>query len=413
MKDEQLLDVFMERIDVFQMKTKEANRLDLLSLFGNTHHELSHSNTLYRLLVPDAFPESQSYGDSFLAMVGKAVGTSVDGEHIIGIEREKLTSNHRFIDINMVTENCEIIIENKIDFRDRVGQLTDYLRYAENAYPDKTVLVIYLTLSGYEPSEASISRDKVEELKREHRFGVLSYEKDIIDWLDSLPAEGILKSEIDVYKETLKEICGMYNKNEAIIFGKQNFNWLKKFFISDPVKSSICKEGLDYIRTTATNLEFLRLLRDRLQEETGCRTRYFLAQSEVFMDYNAFEEAVLSSNAPYGIGLDLDDNHRIGLEFNPRPNLIDGWWYFGYMKGVKGTGAELNPCEELRLTPDWKDKGFRVYAPSELWGEYADATTLIRDNVGTKEYGDCVSMVFDWFKNQIEYHNQQKEANPV
>lgn len=413
MKEEHLLDLFLERIAAFQPQADRMRKLDLLSLFGNTHHELSHSNTLYRLLIPNEFPQSQIYGETFLAMIGNSVGRSVDGEHIIGIEREKLTSGHRFIDINIVTENFEIIIENKIDAGDQMAQLSDYLRYAEDAYPDKTILVIYLTLTGYEPSEVSISRDEVDELKSENRFGVLSYERDIIDWLDILPAEGILKAEIDVYKETLKEICGMNNKNEAINFGRQNFHRLKEFFITDPKKSSACTEGLNFIRTTATYLEFLRSLREYLHEETGYSTSYLVEQSEVFTDYNAFERAVLSCNGPYGIGLDLDDEYRIGLEFNPRSNLIDGVWYFGYMKGVKGTSAELRPHAEYKLTPDWKNEGFRIYQPSEWWGECTDATNLIRDNVGTKEYKDCVSMVYDWFKNQIEYHNQQRMETHV
>lgn len=408
--EEKFLTEITQAATDFNLTPKTA-MLGLLSIFGNTRHELSHSNTIYGLLRPNNFPKSQTYGDSFLALIGNATGKNIAEEHIITIEREKLTGNHRFIDINIVTENFDIIIENKIDAGDQMAQLTDYLLDAENTYPDKTVLVIYLTLTGYEPSEVSISRKEVEKLKEENRFGVLSYEKDIIGWLNELPAEGIIKSEIDVYIEALKEICGMNNKNEAINFGRQNFLHMKNLFIADPVKANICTEGLRYIKTTALYLEMLHSLYLDLKEGNAEGSiHYVLGQSALFSEYEPFEGAVLKTNEPYGLSVDIIGGYRIGLEFNPYPNLIDGKWYFGYMKGNKGTEAELkypSNIDESNLTPDWEEEGWKIIPPSDWWGKSVEVSNLITQFLNSEQISDTAKRIASWFRNQINYLLEQ------
>lgn len=409
--EEKFLTEFSQLIIDFEPLPKEET-LGLVSIFGNIRHESSHSNVIYSLLRPNVFPWSQIYGASFLSLIGDVTGTDFTDEHIISIEREKLTINYRFIDINIITENFSIIIENKIDARDQESQLIDYLHDIEKISPDKTVLVIYLTITGRLPSKSSIPNEVIEKLKKDRRFGVLSYKKDIFRWLNELPAEKILRAEIDVYKEVIKEICGMTSEREAIDFGRKNFQKMKSIYVNNIRKSNICTEGLNYIRMITTNLEFLRVVVEDLKNKLNCEVKFFVSQLKAFTDYNSFEALVLSCDLPYGIGVDIDREYRIGLEYNPKSNLIDGNWYFGYMKGVKGTPSELNSHKELELAPCWKDGSYRVYPSSTYWGECVDVTKQVKDNVGVVEYSDCSAIVSAWFGNQIQFINQQK-ANYV
>ena len=107
----------------------ELNRehgIGLVSIFGNTTSELSHSNVLYVLLNPKSFSNSEYICNSFLNLVGDKCGMEMlKPEHILSIEREKVTNTGRRIDLYITTEKCNIILENKVFAGDQEQQLSD------------------------------------------------------------------------------------------------------------------------------------------------------------------------------------------------------------------------------------------------------------------------------------------------
>lgn len=386
---------------------ERVDRAGILSIFGKSHGELAHSMMLCSLLKPNEFEISTSIDSSFLTLMEEACGTDFTNEHILQVEREKHTDQGRSIDLNITTESYNIIIENKIYAADQPGQLEDYLDYAAQCLKPRIPIVIYLTLYGVQPSEYSISKKRLDELIRDHRFGAISYEKDILKWLDAIEAKGVLSAEIEVYKDAIKELCGMHTDNEALDFGRKHYYEMKNSFIADSVKASVCVTGIAYIKTTALYLEMLRVLFSILEnDESEYPIRFVFEQSELFSCYDDFEKVVVSNNSPYGLAVDIDRRFRIGIEFNPSSALANGNWYFGYMKGVKGTNAEIeypSNIDEYNLTPDWEDEGWKILRPSNWWGKSVEVSGLINSLLGSKQISDTAKDVSTWFNNQISY----------
>lgn len=103
------------------------------------------------------------------------------------------------LDILITDKKETIIIENKIYATDQEKQLVRYYNYNKNAH------IIYLTLDGHSPSAYSCG-----ELNMREHYHCLSYEKDIIRWLEDCLSETIKKPlfhyTLVQYINTLKEL---------------------------------------------------------------------------------------------------------------------------------------------------------------------------------------------------------------
>ncbi|MCI7605816.1 MAG: PD-(D/E)XK nuclease family protein [Spirochaetales bacterium] len=385
----------------------ELNRehgIGLVSIFGNTTSELSHSNVLYVLLNPKSFSNSEYICNSFLNLVGDKCGMEMlKHEHILSIEREKVTNTGRRIDLYITTEKCNIILENKVFAGDQEQQLSDYIDYIDESFPNKINVILYLTPFGHEPSSWSISKTKLNLLKTQNRFVAISYEKDIYGWLDGLVLDGILKHEIAVYKKMLKEnICHMNNTWER--FFRKYYMEMKSMVLDNPNEFIECIHGLDYIATTVKNLEMIEDLHLLLKEEEY-DAHYICEQSYLYSQFSEFEKRVLDNCLnPYGICVNVNESIRIGLEYNPK-NEFDGVWYFGFMKGIDGTPAEIknkDGIDEKKLTPNWADEGYKIFAPCEWWGECALVDYLVREYINNSPQ-DAANNIIVWIENQIKF----------
>ena len=74
-----------------------------------------------------------------------------------------------------------IVIENKPWAGEEESQLQRYADYLKNKYANKNYLLIFLTTEGREP--VSLDRSQREELEKEGKFVVLSYNKFLKNWL--------------------------------------------------------------------------------------------------------------------------------------------------------------------------------------------------------------------------------------
>ena len=97
-------------------------------------------------------------------------------------------------------EKYALCIENKPFASDQKNQLKDYADELEQRYPNQWQL-IYLSGSGKEPSEYSISKEDSELLQSQSKLAVLGY-ADLIKWL----TECILYTKNDRVKVFLEEL---------------------------------------------------------------------------------------------------------------------------------------------------------------------------------------------------------------
>lgn len=401
-----LVKSFKDQVRRILPELNKEHGIGLIGVFGNATSELSHSYLIYVLLNPKSFSDSEYIGSSFLNLISDKCGIEkLKQDHILSIEREKVTNTGRRIDIYVTTENYNIIVENKIFAEDQESQLQDYVDYIEQYFPDKTTIVLYLTPFGQEPSSWSIPKSNINKLKNQNRFAAISYERDIYGWLDSLALGGILKYEIEVYKKTIKEdVCHMNNTSER--FFKKYYLDMKSLIIENPNDVQECIHSLNYIATTVKNLNMIQYL-FKLLEEKKFDVKFVCEQSFLYSCFSEYEQKVLDNYfKPYGICVNVSDNLRIGLEYNPR-NECDGVWYFGFMKGIDGTPAEIknkDGIEEEKLTPDWEKEKYKIYEPSDWWGE-----CVLADHP-TKEYiynnpQNAANIILEWFENQIKFTN--------
>ena len=398
-----LVESFKDQVRRILPELNKEHGIGLIRVFGNVTSELSHSYLLYVLLNPKSFSDSEYIGSSFLNLISDKCGIEkLKQDHILSIEREKVTNTGRRIDIYVTTENYNIIVENKISAGDQESQLQDYVDYIEQYSPKKTTIVLYLTPFGQEPSSWSIPKSNINKLKNQNRFAAISYERDIYGWLDSLDLEGILKYEIEVYKKTIKEdVCHMNNTRER--FFKKYYLDMKSLIIENPNDVQECIHSLDYIATTVKNLNMIQYL-FKLLDEKKFNVKFVCEQSFFYSCFSEYEQKVLDNySKTYGICVNVSDNLRIGLEYDPPYER----WYFGFMKGADGTPAEIknkDGIDEKKLTPDWEGEGYTIYPPNDFWGEHALA------NDPTKKYiyenpQNAANKILEWFENQIKFTN--------
>ena len=166
------------------------------------------------------------------------------------------------IDIIIEDGNHAIIIENKIYAGDQPHQLLRYNNYGKKKFPNGFIL-IYLTLDGHEACKCSIGG-------KEFDYKQLSYENNIVDWLDKCYsiADGkpLVQSVIKQYCELIKQItCTdmdtkyrdklmsvLTDHDNVLAVGevlKLQYDWMYKIqnqYIWDPLETFAKSKGLKF-----------------------------------------------------------------------------------------------------------------------------------------------------------------------
>lgn len=205
--------------DLQSTKKSLPGTMNIIELMNRHHLENQHSNVLAYLIDPDESHKHYEYGNSFIAMLNRKLEENnqpkIDFEinnwdEIKYVHKEEMTSENRRIDILIKTETSFIIIENKINARDRSEQMISYINEIEgrNDEGDKErqIFCIYLTLHKREISADSLRKDE----KQRYGYLNLTY-SDVLEWLNSLQTrddEEVLRAAIIQYKDVLEGLLG-------------------------------------------------------------------------------------------------------------------------------------------------------------------------------------------------------------
>ncbi len=157
----------LENDTAFQQLNQAVNSFNTLKILKLESHEIRHSNILSWLLNPK---ENHSLRDYFLRKmlehlilidennknpqydtIGGILNQSLIDSHVY---REVKTDKNRYIDLLIVNQQLKTVflIENKFYSTESENQLDDYLEYIEHQFENFTIIPIYLTLDGEEPS---------------------------------------------------------------------------------------------------------------------------------------------------------------------------------------------------------------------------------------------------------------------
>ncbi|MDY4789957.1 MAG: PD-(D/E)XK nuclease family protein [Bacteroidales bacterium] len=204
----------LNQVAIINKKNEEildatGSRFNMFKICGVNHYENTHSAIIAEFLNPNGTHGLKSkLLECFIEMLGIKDFNSSKAS----VKTEYSTKEGRIDILIKDDQNKAIIIENKIYGKDQPEQLKRYSRYAQkyiNGYQ-----ILYLTLYGQEASEQS--GEGVDYVK-------ISYEKDIINWLESCVSIAtrypIVRETIIQYINHLKQLTNqdMSTKNEEEI----------------------------------------------------------------------------------------------------------------------------------------------------------------------------------------------------
>lgn len=202
--------IFLENLSLISRKYKLINStketFNIFSILRNEYDEVNlHSKFIVELL------KDKNYGKKFIELLLSTIGIEKFNYKRVNVFSEYFVKNNGRIDIilKFFLENNKkvIIIENKIYADDQYQQLKRYYdSMLLEGYKFEEIELVYLTLTGIEPSEDSIKGlpDNVKE-----NIKVISYKDDIITWIESCIKE---VAQVPIIRETLVQCESLLKK---------------------------------------------------------------------------------------------------------------------------------------------------------------------------------------------------------
>jgi hypothetical protein len=182
-----------------------GENFNIFKILGLTTNEVrTHSAFLAELLNPIG---NHGQGDLFLKSFLKQFELEFETKNAI-IEIEKHTgfinedyTQGGYIDIIISNGKKAIIIENKIYAGDQSMQLVRYSNYSKKVYGPNNFHLLYLTLNGKDASDASKGQ-----LTLNSDYHLISYESDILDWLELCKKESV---SLPILRETILQYINL------------------------------------------------------------------------------------------------------------------------------------------------------------------------------------------------------------
>ncbi len=208
--------IFFNYVNALNEKYSEVPRFNLFSVLRSDSDEVRlHSRFLAEILNPNG-----SHGFDFISLFLDVVPGD-DIPKSLDIESTEILVEKDNIDIQIVTPDTIIVIENKIFAGDQEQQLARYYNQARSK--GKKVCIIYLTLDGRDPSEQSVAgldKDVI----------CISYKEHVYQWIEqclfkSLENPAVRESLLQ-YQDLIKKLT---NKVTSVKYMKE----LKKLLLQD------------------------------------------------------------------------------------------------------------------------------------------------------------------------------------
>lgn len=301
----------------------------------------THSAFLAELLNPKG---SHGQRDVFLNLfisrflevdqVFHTMSATVIVEKHIGFMNDGKTEGGR-IDIAIKDHSGnEIFIENKIYAIDQENQLVRYYNYNKNAK------LFYLCLQGETVSELSCG-----DLKKTEHFHVITYKKEIIEWLNDCRKEAvshpILRESITQYINLIKYLTGQ-TINETMnaeligLLTKDKDSLSASFTIANTVDAA-CDKLLEKLKI---------IVEEEIAKELSVIGEFHINWKDKYSQFCFYKEdwqlssicfqfQYTSSGLTYGIARDkecMDLSDPYGIEIYKKLSVLGGelntWWPF-------------------------------------------------------------------------------------
>lgn len=404
-----------------EKKAKESDGiLNLFDLNNISQIEDYHSNIIAYLVDDEESHNHEEFGLRFFQFINKKhSGKQVIPSYtkIIKVVREKTIEGGR-IDIFIETDSFALIIENKIYAKDDKKQLRKYYDWSKKEFHGKKkVILCYLTLFGSQPSEESLSTDMRNELLKDRKYVELSYEKDILGWLESLKvkaSENILQSALIQYIDLLKGLCEL--REENIMKFKLVLENMREMCSNAPQgkikqiskNAILIKKSCQYYLYLQFITKLGESLSEKLKAEGGAQNNIFYTHQQnrfAINDRARWEVAVENNPKDIGIEISLGPYVGIGLELDAisdNTNSDNPKLYYGIMShGIKehnsyrlGKGKSVGGLSIIKSNDEW-------------WKEYAFLNDINKALFRELNFSvDTVDKVSDKLINAWKYNQK-------
>lgn len=251
-----------------RLEDEKGESYNLFKVIDMTSNETSvHSAFLADLLNPKGLHHMgdtflRLFTDEFLNGMSFSTGTAV-------VEREKYigpvtaTTGGRLDIIVTDADKKAIIIENKIYASDQENQLIRYHNYAEKNTSEHKLF--YLSLDGTVHDEDKTAKHDNKELIEEEHYFTLSYESDILKWLEQcrekVVDKPLIREGISHYINLIKHLT-----NQTI--SKEMEKDLKDLILENPKyiqNLGIIREAIN-ISVVELQRRFWKLLKEKMEE---------------------------------------------------------------------------------------------------------------------------------------------------
>ena len=193
---------------------------NIFTLFHNFSDEVNlHSNFIASLLDPNG---DHYKGDLFLKLFLETCGID---DFSIDTGRATVFKEFKHIDIYISDGKKHIILENKVYAKDQPTQIARYIEaIKKEGAEDEDIYVLYLHPDGELPKENSLggyklnqNNTKLEKDGSSINFKVISYGKEILEWIDKCKNEVSNITDLNVFLSQYKDVIEMiYNRYKRI-----------------------------------------------------------------------------------------------------------------------------------------------------------------------------------------------------
>ena len=193
---------------------------NIFTLFHGFSDEVNlHSNFIASLLDPNG---DHYKGDLFLKLFLETCGIDDFG---IDTSRATVFKEFKHIDIYISDGKKHIILENKVYAKDQPTQIARYIDTIKmEGAKDEDICVLYLHPDGELPKENSLGGYKLNQdntkLEKDGsiiNFKVISYEDEILSWIDRCKKEVSNLTDLNIFLSQYKDVIEMiYNRYKRI-----------------------------------------------------------------------------------------------------------------------------------------------------------------------------------------------------
>lgn len=281
------------------------------------------------------------------------------------VYKEYPITNDRRIDIVISYHGGFIPIEVKINAEDQENQCYDYLHFAKKK--DKNAFIVYLTKSGYMPSEYSLKGAHGERLN-EKDVRCISFKDDILNWLKKikLMASEEMVPMIDQYIGAVIDFVNNEDEKYKMELSDKILNNSGSLRTSLEIVNAIDYAKAELMKRLFKEFENQMIpLMDKYNLVYETRSKWFNYEYQATEDFYAHSESTYPGLNYVVSSVPLGEELSLWLRIEVEYRLFAGLCLFDY-SAISKTGYEIgNQCDNIS---------------DELWGKLRDYVILPENN---------------------------------